>query len=53
MCNWQGLRGKHFLFPFPIVVFLLTRVANILRDTIYLDGGELWYQKYEAPHGQY
>ncbi|OQE91861.1 hypothetical protein PENNAL_c0008G05576 [Penicillium nalgiovense] len=26
--------------------------ANILRDTIYLDGGRLVYQKYEAPHGQ-
>ncbi|KAJ6179241.1 hypothetical protein N7519_009702 [Penicillium mononematosum] len=24
---------------------LLTQVANILRDTIYLDGGRLWYQK--------
>ena len=54
MCNWQGLRGKNSLFfPFQIVAFLLTRAANILRDTIYLDGGELWYQKYEALHGQY
>lgn len=59
MCSWQGLRGKHSLsiflfFPFSNrSFFLLTLVANILRDIIYLDGGELWYQKYEVPPGQY
>ncbi|KAJ6169578.1 hypothetical protein N7497_002421 [Penicillium chrysogenum] len=35
---------------FPCAVGKACVVANILRDTVYLDGGRLWYQKYEAPH---
>jgi hypothetical protein len=52
MCSWQGLRGKCPFIIFRQAFVLLTQVANILRDTVYLDGGRLWYQKYEAPHGQ-
>ena len=54
MCNWQGLRGKcpMLLLFFRQDLFILTQIANILRDTIYLDGGRLWYQKYEPPHDQ-
>lgn len=35
------------------IIFLLTLIANILRDRIFLDGGRLWYQTYEVPHDQY
>jgi hypothetical protein len=45
MCNWQGLRGT-----IPNVKsrspHLLTQVATVLRNTLYLDGGQLWYQQY-------
>jgi hypothetical protein len=60
MCSWSNLRGKHSLsisfqvsFFFFFSFFNLTLIANILRDTIFLDGGELSYQMYEVPHGQY
>ncbi|KAJ5373471.1 hypothetical protein N7517_005477 [Penicillium concentricum] len=43
ICNWQGLRGKDFIVSNG--GFFLTLVANILRDTIFLDGGQLWYQR--------
>ncbi|KAJ5973178.1 hypothetical protein N7481_010388 [Penicillium waksmanii] len=35
MCNWQGLRE----------LSRLTAVANVLHDTVYLDGGSLWLQQ--------
>jgi hypothetical protein len=27
---------------------VLTVIANVIRDTIYIDGGQLWLQQYEA-----
>lgn len=52
MCNWQGLRGMNSsvssLWTISRGSFsfsLLTVVATVLRDTLYLDGGKLWYQR--------
>lgn len=50
--------GKAYVVNTPGVIpftyiFLLTLIANILRDTIFLDGGQRWYQKYEVLHGQH
>lgn len=40
ICSWGQLRGQsHALETFKQVI---TFAANILRDTVYLDGGTLW-----------
>lgn len=42
ICSWGQLRGAvAFLWKF---MQMITFAANILRDTVYLDGGELWKQ---------
>lgn len=47
MCNWQGLRGGwSSLWSMPGIV--LKVIANVIRDTIYIDGGQLWLQQYET-----
>lgn len=54
MCNWLGLRGKYSLFNnFWKDFSLLTLIANILHDRIFLDGGRLWYHTYGVPRDKY
>lgn len=44
ICNWAGLRCM-----FTTLTSLLYRadvfLAGVVRDTIYLDGGALWWQR--------
>jgi hypothetical protein len=44
ICNWPQLRGKSFREPESRETYLTRSVANIIRDTIYLDGGSIWWQ---------
>lgn len=41
MCRWEHPRGE----PHPPyrLVSILTRVVGVIRDTLYIDGGNLWY----------
>jgi len=45
MCNWQGLRGMWTSLWLLKIVLMV--IANVIRDTLYIDGGQLWFQQYE------
>lgn len=44
ICTWQGVRGRFAVSPISFT--RLTGIANIVRDTIYMDGGQIWLQQY-------
>jgi hypothetical protein len=44
ICNWEQLRGESVYPQERAEVILTHALANIIRDTIYLDGGSIWWE---------
>jgi hypothetical protein len=45
MCNWREARGELCsVLKFVGGSMKLTLAVNTIRDTVYLDGGALWWQ---------
>lgn len=42
ICTWQGLQGKLLAFLWELQ--RLMGVAAVIRDTVYIDGGDLWWR---------
>lgn len=45
ICLWYQPRGQFAVFSKATVIwFILTLVAAFVRDTVYIDGGSIWWQ---------
>jgi hypothetical protein len=46
ICNWAGLRSTHSILSVAASQANKYPAAGIIRDTVYLDGGNLWWQRF-------